>query len=1255
MLDITKKTCLLDELKRLANAEKAADFSFSPDIGSLPDGEQETALLIKKVLDHYRTVSEYDLMRYRLTGESLGVGHWDMGALGENPDSLDNKFIWSPELRRMLGYSGNNDFSDILGNWLEHLHPDDRNRAFDEFSAHLADRTGTTPFVTEYRLRKKSGEYIHARAFGMALRDSMGAPVRIAGAVENITEAKSAQETLQHRERTMDILNKAALMLLSRKENSFEDAMTEGLALIADIADIDRMSIFRNSTLPDGLHMSQIYRWRKDANGTVEPWPELKSLPYAAISTRYEEMLAAGEHVVGPIRLMPERDFFARFGCVGILAVPVFDDGKFWGFTFYERLTEEVYTEQEIEVLRSASFMLANAVIRNEEAKTIRQTKEQIQQMLDAVPMSITMWDREYNVLDCSQYAVDLFGFSSKRELIERLAYCAPEVQPCGKKSMDLIAEESAKAFSDGHSRIEWTQLTTSGEPILLDANAIRIKRGNDDVLMLCSRDIREEKRMLAELKERDEMLAAQAHWYKSLLDCVPMPISVTDTNMNITFTNTASAALFGKERDFLIGQPCRIWNVPICGTDECSIACMRRGVNHTFFKAAGKSYKVDSEVIYDLAGELIGYLEILNDVTEIENAAKREAEAANEAKNVFLAQMSHEMRTPLSAVIGLSELVLENGGLNRENEVYLDKIYNAGSTLLSIVNDILDISKIEAGKFEIHPQEYDVPSLINDAITQNVLRIHSKPVHFTLNINENVPARLYGDDIRVKQVLSNLLSNAFKYTDDGAVKLHIDYERNGNSIWTTFRVSDTGVGIRPDDLERLFTDYTRFDETVNRKISGTGLGLSITKRLVELMDGEIAAESEYGKGSVFTAKIRQQHVNDSVIGIEMAEHLRNFQYTTSKRRSGSQLNRVRIPYARVLVVDDNLTNLDIAKGLMKPYGMEIDCVTSGQAAIEAIREKKHEYSAVFMDHMMPGMDGVEAVRIIRNEIESGYAKTIPIIALTANAVAGNREWFISQGFNAFVSKPIDIFRLDSVIRRWIWAPEKESFSDDSPAFVEKRENPDRRNGGDRRISNRRNIPDERLAAGKIEGVDWAKGIDLFGDEESFLRVLRSFAVNTLPLLEKISEVSAGTLADYAITVHGIKSSSRGICAGEIGALAETLELSAKSGNLDSVVSHNSDFLKAARKLIEGIEAYLRQSEKPNSKPVKTKPDAADLKRLCDACAHYDMDEIEAAMQEIESYEYTADEGLSDWLRDNVAKLNYAQVIERITQTAKTV
>jgi CheY-like chemotaxis protein len=272
---------------------------------------------------------------------------------------------------------------------------------------------------------------------------------------------------------------------------------------------------------------------------------------------------------------------------------------------------------------------------------------------------------------------------------------------------------------------------------------------------------------------------------------------------------------------------------------------------------------------------------------------------------------------------------------------------------------------------------------------------------------------------------LNNLLSNAFKYTKKGSVTLGVNGQRetaaNGgaDSVWVTFTISDTGIGIRTEDIAKLFSDYNQVDTRANREIEGTGLGLSITKKFVEMMDGKISVESKYGKGTTFRVRIRQGFVTDTPIAPETVENLRNFRYTDNKKQAQGKMKRTDLSYAKVLVVDDFPTNLDVAAGMLRKYKMQVDCVTSGQEAVDRIAAGDPVYDAIFMDHMMPGMDGVEATKLIRAQ-GTEYAKKIPIIALTANAVAGSEQMFLDNGFNAFLAKPFNVMNLDAVIQRWV-------------------------------------------------------------------------------------------------------------------------------------------------------------------------------------------------------------------------------------------
>jgi CheY-like chemotaxis protein len=381
---------------------------------------------------------------------------------------------------------------------------------------------------------------------------------------------------------------------------------------------------------------------------------------------------------------------------------------------------------------------------------------------------------------------------------------------------------------------------------------------------------------------------------------------------------------------------------------------------------------------------------------------------------------MSHEIRTPLNAVIGLGELELrkDHPQGTRDN---LNKMYNSAQILLAIINDLLDISKIESGRFELIPSAYSVSELVSDVVNINILRIGSKPIKFILNIDETIPVMLYGDELRVRQLFNNLLSNAFKYTLEGTVELSVSYERDTLMLICTIR--DTGIGMKQESLKRLFEDYYQADAGSNRHIEGTGLGLAIAKRFAGMMGGDISVESEFGKGSVFTVHIRQGIVDAAPLGEETAGNLRELRFINMGRNETGPAFTV--PECRFLVVDDVDINLEVARGMIEAYEATVDCVLSGREAVELLRAGSSgesgvpRYDAVFMDHMMPGMDGIEAVRIIRNEIDSEYARTIPIIALTANAIIGNEDMFLERGFNAMLAKPMEVNKLEEVLAKY--------------------------------------------------------------------------------------------------------------------------------------------------------------------------------------------------------------------------------------------
>jgi CheY-like chemotaxis protein/anti-sigma regulatory factor (Ser/Thr protein kinase) len=531
---------------------------------------------------------------------------------------------------------------------------------------------------------------------------------------------------------------------------------------------------------------------------------------------------------------------------------------------------------------------------------------------------------------------------------------------------------------------------------------------------------------------------------------------------------------------------------------------------------------------------------------------------------------------------------------------------------------------------------KYNISNLINDTVQFNIMRAGSKPVTFDLSLDETIPSTLRGDEMRIKQILNNLLSNAFKYTKEGRVSLKLEWEPHNSRAWLIFTVSDTGRGISKENIGKLFSEYYRVDSRENRYMEGTGLGLSIAKNLAELMGGTITVESEYGMGSVFSVRFLQEIVDKTPIGSETAEKLRSFSFMENRGTRGKQLVRTRMSYGRVLIVDDVPTNLDVAKGLMLPYGLEIDTAAGGREAIEKIRSEKTRYDVVFMDHMMPEMDGIEATRVIRGEIGTEYARTVPIIALTANALRGNEEMFLSNGFDAFISKPIDIMQLDTVLNRWVRERHRGEYS---PREGQELEDKPTDSGV--------------LTGHRVGGVDFQAGVVRYGGEDTYLNIIHSFMTHTPELLEKMREVSRETLAEYAIIVHGIKGASYGICAEALAGEAQILESAAKSGDLKTVHAKNGIFIETVEKLLSDLRDLLRDSLENLEREDKDAPDRELLAKLLDASERFNFTAMDEILTELERYRYESDGELVTWLREQLDRLEYGEIRKRLEETVK--
>ena len=610
------------------------------------------------------------------------------------------------------------------------------------------------------------------------------------------------------------------------------------------------------------------------------------------------------------------------------------------------------------------------------------------------------------------------------------------------------------------------------------------------------------------------------------------------------------------------------------------------------------------------------------------------EAEAAAQAKEDFLANMSHEIRTPMNAITGMVELALRNDTLPEQEKEYLYNIRAAGDELVSIIDDILDVTKIRSGTLEITEEEYEITSLVHDVVNTIQVMLGEKQVALLVDVNPHIPSRLRGDDVRIKQVMMNLLSNAAKYTEKGTIHLNVDFapvNAENKEIELRISVTDTGIGIAQEQLKDLFTKFKQADSSRNRAKGGSGLGLVLSKRLIDLMRGTILAKSVLGKGSEFMFTVRQE-VIDARPCIEtdpqavLQSSLNKEDRAAARahhRKKEDRYTTFTAPNATVLLVDDNKVNLKVAEGLLRPYKMHLDTADSGSQAIDMIQD--HEYDLIFMDHMMPQMDGVEATRIIRSLGDERF-RTIPIVALSANAVRGARELFLEAGMNDFVPKPIEMRVMDRALRKWL--PDEK--------VVTNRETGD---GTDREEAE----PEETVTLSwQMKGIDVAAGMKYSGDDEDLYREVLSDYMDTIEEKANVIEkaVEDGDIETYTIEVHSLKSISKSIGAMELSELAKDLETHGKNEEWGPIIARTPTLLSMYRDLYQVILPYHTQADQePQQKePVNHEELIGLLDQLLDSVNTYDSIRGEEIIAELSKFDFSDQWG--DYMKATADAMN---------------
>lgn len=594
-------------------------------------------------------------------------------------------------------------------------------------------------------------------------------------------------------------------------------------------------------------------------------------------------------------------------------------------------------------------------------------------------------------------------------------------------------------------------------------------------------------------------------------------------------------------------------------------------------------------------SGDVFG---VIIDVTQ-EILKRKKIEDEREAKSRFLSNMSHEIRTPINAVLGMNEMILREAS-DAQILTYAANIKSSGKMLLFLINDILDISKIESGKMEIIPVEYETPALIMDLWNVIYLRTKEKKLTFTVESDETLPLVLYGDDVRIRQIVTNLLTNAVKYTPQGSVHLKAAYEcQSDDRMLLKISVQDTGIGIRKEDMGKLFESFQRLDEEQNRNIEGTGLGMNITMSLLKMMDGELKVESEYQKGSTFTVIIPQKIISREPAGSFRQMKEKNIRY------DGSRQSSFTAPKGKVLVVDDNTMNLTVFQALLKRTKLQVVTAESGNQCLSYVQKQK--FHIIFMDHMMPKMDGIETLHEIKKlaAFEDFPNKDTPVIALTANAVAGAKEMYFAQGFAEFLTKPINAELMEYTICKYLPAELMQTAKEA---------------GSDQETANGAYETDSDLERGVSirNGLKYSKG-----DMELYLELVRMFLKdqNKIKLLRQY--LSVHNMKDYAILVHALKGNARTLGADALADLAYEHEMHSKAGQEDYITAHWAQLEQAwetARETFESIYKKYAAAPEETADLEERKPLELPQEKLDETAALIDDFKTDAAVEQIKEW-----------------------------------
>jgi len=743
----------------------------------------------------------------------------------------------------------------------------------------------------------------------------------------------------------------ARILLAAMEEETFEASVLEGMSIIAHCLDFDRGYIWQNEVRDGVLHYAMRFEWQNDTGRRLNPVENKAVYPYSDIP-QWESKFTNGECVNGPLSDLSqdEQDRLKIHGMKSVFAVPVYMQDSFWGWVSFDDCIEErTLADDELSILRSISLMMVNAICRNEQVNKSHEESKLKNSLLNTVndAASLLLQSEAGEFENVLLRSLGMLGTAANADRV----YIFRNYSDNGKLFCTQLYEWSVGVQSQQGS--DYTKNVSYDDNL----------PGWQETLSTgqCINSI---------VYDADDRIKAQLMPQK-ILSILVVPVFLKD--------------LF--------------WG--FVGFDDC---------HHE------RSFSDSEESILRSGSLLIAHAMLRNDLTlgicstasELEKALE-EAQAASKAKGNFLSNMSHEMRTPMNAIIGMTQIGKSAATLEKKNYAF-EKIEGASNHLLGVINDVLDMSKIEAGKFELYSSVFDFENMMQKAIGITNFRLEEKKQYFTLYIDSEIPKLMAGDEQRIIQVITNLLINAVKFTpEEGSIwlKAHFNGEENG-AYKIKFEIEDTGIGISKEQQERLFSSFEQAESSISRKFGGTGLGLAICKRIVGLMGGEIWCESELGNGSTFTFTVQLKRTNDSEQAEEPA--------LLDDEVTGDIKNALK--GCCILMAEDMEINREIVITILEPFEVEIDCAINGAEAVNMFKSNPDRYDIILMDMQMPQMDGLEATRIIRG-LDIPQAKEISIIAMTANVFKEDVNRCLDAGMNAHIGKPMNLNDVIDLLKRY--------------------------------------------------------------------------------------------------------------------------------------------------------------------------------------------------------------------------------------------